>query len=152
VSSSNHKKKKILFVDNEHDVTSLFKKALELAGFSVDVFNDSVRALKNFEPHFYDLVVLDMVMPKVEGFDLYKELKKLDRNAKVCFLTASEKYREDLRGREYQTPSRDLFVQKPLSIKNLIKEIQKRTDPLYHIKSIMLYLRCRVVPSPYGFV
>ena len=93
-----------------------------------------------------------MVMPKVEGFDLYKELKKLDRNAKVCFLTASEKYREDLRGREYQTPSRDLFVQKPLSIKNLIKEIQKRTDPLYHIKSIMLYLRCRVVSSPYGFV
>jgi DNA-binding response OmpR family regulator len=67
-------------------------------------------------------------MPKVQGFELYNELKKLDHNFKVCFLTASEKFWEDLRGREHQTLSRDLFIQKPLSIKNLIKEIQKRTE------------------------
>jgi DNA-binding response OmpR family regulator len=130
LSLSNNKKKKVLFVDDERDMTSLLKKALEPSGFSVDVFNDSERALKNFKPCFYDLVILDIVMPKMEGFDLYKELKKLDRNVKVCFLTASEKYREDLRGREHQTLSRDLFIQKPLSIKNLIKEIQKRTEQL----------------------
>jgi two-component system, OmpR family, response regulator ChvI len=107
-------------------MTSLFKRALESSGFSVDVFNDSERALKNFKPCFYDLVILDIVMPKMEGFDLYNELKKLDRNVKVCFLTASEKYREDLRVGEYQTLSRDLFIQKPLSIKDLTKEIHKR--------------------------
>ncbi|HEX5978591.1 MAG TPA: response regulator [Nitrososphaeraceae archaeon] len=118
ISSFNHKKKKILFVDDEHDMTLIFKKALESSGFSVDAFNDSERALMNFKPRFYDLVVLDIVMPKVEGFDLYK----------VCFLTASEKFREDLRGREYQMLSRDLFIRKPMSIKNLIKEIQKRTE------------------------
>jgi two-component system, OmpR family, response regulator ChvI len=130
LSLSNNKKKKVLFVDDERDMTSLLKKALEPSGFSVDVFNDSERALKNFKPCFYDLVILDIVMPKMEGFDLYKELKKLDRNVKVCFLTASEKYRENLRGIEHQTLSRDLFIQKPLSIKNLIKEIQKRTEQL----------------------
>ena len=65
LSSSNHKKKKILFVDDEHDMTLIFKKALESSGFSVDVFNDSEIALKNFKPGFYDLVVLDIVMPKV---------------------------------------------------------------------------------------
>jgi two-component system, OmpR family, response regulator ChvI len=79
------------------------------------------RALMNFKPCFYDLVILDVIMPKMEGFDLYNELKKLDRNVKVCFLTASEKYCEDLRVGEYQTLSRDLFIRKPLSIKNLIK-------------------------------
>jgi DNA-binding response OmpR family regulator len=124
--SSSNKKKKILFVDDEPDMVLIFKKTLESAGFSVDAFNDSERALKNFKPRFYDLVVLDIVMPKMEGFVLYNELKKLDRNLKVCFLTASEKYREDLRGGEYQTLSRDLFIRKPLSIKNLTREIHKR--------------------------
>jgi DNA-binding response OmpR family regulator len=113
-------------VDDEPDMALIFKKTLESAGFSVDAFNDSERALKNFKPRFYDLVVLDIVMPKMEGFVLYNELKKLDRNLKVCFLTASEKYCEGLRVGEYQTLSRDLFIQKPLSIKNLIKEIHKR--------------------------
>jgi DNA-binding response OmpR family regulator len=124
--SSNNKKKRILFVDDEPDLTSLFKKALESAGFSVNVFNNYADTLKDFKPHFYDLVMLDIVMPKIDGFDLYKELKKLDPDVKVCFLTASEKYREGLREGEYQTLSKDLFIQKPLSIKDLRKEIHKR--------------------------
>jgi DNA-binding response OmpR family regulator len=70
-------------------MTSLLKKALRSSGFSVDIFNDSERALKNFKPHFYDLVILDIVMPKMDGFELYDNLKKRDSNVKVCFLTAS---------------------------------------------------------------
>ena len=115
--SSNNKKKRILFVDDEPDLTSLFKKALESAGFSVNVFNNSADALKDFKSHFYDLVMLDIIMPKVDGFDLYQELRKVDPDVKICFLTASEKYRENLREGEYQTLSKDLFIQKPLSIK-----------------------------------
>lgn len=123
---SSNNKKKILFVDDEPDLTSLFKKVLESAGFNVNVFNNSYDALRDFKPYFYDLVMLDIVMPKMNGFDLYKELKKLDPDVKVCFLTASEKYREGLREGEYQTLSKDLFIQKPLSIKDLTKEIHKR--------------------------
>jgi DNA-binding response OmpR family regulator len=115
--SSNNKKKRILFVDDEPDLTSLIKKALESAGFSINVFNNSTDALRDFKPHFYDLVMLDIVMPKTDGFSLYKDLKKADPDVKVCFLTASEKYHEGLREGEYQTLSKDLFIQKPLSIK-----------------------------------
>ena len=101
-----------MFVDDEPDLTSLFKKVLESAGFSVTVCNKSADALKVFRPHFYDLVMLDIVMPMIDGFDLYKELRKVDPDVKVCFLTASEKYREGLREGEYQTLSKDLFIQK----------------------------------------
>jgi DNA-binding NtrC family response regulator len=80
-------------------LTSLFKKALESAGFNVNVFNNSADTLKDFKPHFYGLVMLDIVMPKMDGFSLYKELKKVDPDLKVCFLTASEKYHENLRWR-----------------------------------------------------
>jgi DNA-binding NtrC family response regulator len=126
--SSNNNKERILFVDDEPDLSSLFKKALESAGFNVNVFNNSADTLKDFKPHFYGLVMLDIVMPKMDGFSLYKELKKVDPDLKVCFLTASEKYHENLRDGEYQTLSKDLFIQKPLSIKKLIKEIHKRID------------------------
>ena len=125
-SSNKNRKKKILFVDDEPDLTFIFKEGLEYAGFSVDAFNNSADALKNFKPRFYDLVMLDIVMPEMDGFDLYKELKKLDPNVKVCFLTASEKYSEDFRKEEYQILSKDLFIQKPLSIKDLTSEIHKR--------------------------
>jgi DNA-binding response OmpR family regulator len=126
LSSSNKQHKKILFVDDEPDLTFIFKEGLEYAGFSVDAFNNSADALKNFKPRFYGLVMLDIVMPQMDGFDLYKELKKLDPDVKVCFLTASEKYSEDFRKEEYRILSKDLFIQKPLSIKDLISEIHKR--------------------------
>jgi DNA-binding NtrC family response regulator len=109
-------------------LSSLFKKALESAGFSINVFNNSADALKDFKPHFYDLVMLDIVMPKMDGFSLYKELQKVDPDVKVCFLTESEKYREDLREGEYRMLSKDLFFQKPISIKDLIKDIHRRID------------------------
>ena len=118
-------KKKILLVDDEVDMTSLFKSILESAGFSVDTFNDSVNVLNNFKPHIYDLVILDIVMPDIDGFDLYKELKKQDPDVNACFLTASQKYHEDFRGREHRDLSQDLFIEKPISIKDMIREIMR---------------------------
>ena len=125
---SNNKKKKILFVDNEPDMTSLFKSVLESGGFSVDIFNDSANALNNFKPHFYDLVIIDVVMPKMDGFELLKELKKLDPDVNACFLTASEKYYENFRNGEYRTLDKKLFLRKPISIKSLLGEINKRIN------------------------
>ena len=118
---SSNNKKKILFVDDEPDLTSLFKKVLESAGFNVNVFNNSYDALRDFKPHFYDLVILDLVMPNMNGFDLYKEVRKVDTSVNICFLTASEKHREDLREKACRTLSKYLFIQKPLSIKDLTK-------------------------------
>lgn len=122
-------KKKILVVDDEPDLTFSFKEGLGDAGFNVDVFNDSIDALKNFKPGFYDLVILDIIMPKMDGFELYKELKKLDPRINVCFLTASEQYRDDQREVEHRVLGQDLFLQKPISIEDLKMEINKRIRP-----------------------
>jgi DNA-binding NtrC family response regulator len=128
LSSNNKKKKKILFVDDESDMTSLFKSILELAGFSVDIFNDSADALNNFKPHFYDLVIIDIVMPKMDGFELLKELKNLDPDVNACFLTASEQYYENFRNQEYRALDKELFLRKPISMKELLEEVNKRIN------------------------
>jgi DNA-binding response OmpR family regulator len=89
--------KTILIVDNEPDTASVLSMGLEDEGFKVDAFNDPMLALSNFKPNFYALSILDINMPKLNGYELYKEMRKLDNKIKVCFLTASEIYKEDLR-------------------------------------------------------
>ena len=122
-------KKKILLVDDEPDLTFSFKEGLEDAGLDIDVFNESMHALENFKPEFYDLVILDIVMPEMDGFDLYNELKRLDPRVNVCFITASEKYHEDQRDMKHQHMTQDLFIQKPISLQDLKREINKRIRP-----------------------
>src|SRR5207302_5290834 len=87
----------ILLVDNESDNTCVLSMGLEDAGFKVDAFNDPMLALSNFKPNFYALSILDINMPKMNGYELYKEIRKMDAKLKVCFLTASEIYMESLR-------------------------------------------------------
>lgn len=125
--SSNNKKRKILFVDDEPDMTSLVKISLKRAGFDIDTFNDPLLALKSFKPNKYDLLLLDIAMPKMDGFELYEQLRKMDPDVKICFITAAEKYYEDLRV-ENQTLSKDLFIQKPLSIRDLVRKINERIN------------------------
>jgi CheY-like chemotaxis protein len=122
-------KKKILLVDDEPDLTFSIKKGLEHVGFDVDIFNDSMHVLGNFKPNFYDLVILDIVMPKMNGFDLYKELKKLDPRINACFLTASEQYHEDQREVKYRDFGQDLFIQKPISLEDMKRQIKERLGP-----------------------
>jgi DNA-binding response OmpR family regulator len=99
--------------------------ALEYHGFKVDSFNDPQEALSKFKPGSYDLIILDIKMPKMDGFELYHEIKKKDNNAKVCFLTASELYYEEFRKKEYCALDRNLFIQKPIDNEDLVKEINK---------------------------
>jgi CheY-like chemotaxis protein len=103
-------------------MTTMLKMALGRAGFTVDIFNDPLLALKNFKPNLYDLALLEM-----DGIELYKELKKIDPSIKVCFLTASsEMYYEELRKEEHCHLNKDLFMYMPLPIKGIIEEIKKR--------------------------
>jgi DNA-binding response OmpR family regulator len=116
---------RILVVDDEPDLTQVSTLALEYHGFKVDSFNDPQEALSKFEPGLYDLVILDIKMPKMDGFELYHEIKKKDNNAKVCFLTASELYYEEFRKKEYYALDRDMFIRKPIENEELVKEINK---------------------------
>jgi DNA-binding response OmpR family regulator len=117
--------KRILIVDDEPDLTRLCSLALEYYGFTVDTFNDSEKALSNFKPDHYDLVILDIKMPKMDGFELYDELKKKDNDVKVCFLTASELYYEKFRKKEYHALDKNLFIRKPIDNEQLLKEVNR---------------------------
>jgi DNA-binding response OmpR family regulator len=110
-----------LIVDDEPDLTQVSTLALEYYGFKVDSFNDPQEALSNFKPGLYDLVILDLKMPKMDGFELYHEIKKKDDNAKVCFLTASELYYEEFQKKEYHALDKNLFIRKPIDNKELLR-------------------------------
>ena len=118
-------KKKILAVDDKPDLTKLCSLELEYHGFKVDTFNDPQEALSNYRPGYYDLVILVIKMPKMDGFELYDEIKKKDHKAKVCFLTASELYYEEFRKKEYCALDRDLFIRKPIDNEELLREVSK---------------------------
>jgi two-component system response regulator ChvI len=85
-------------------------------------------ALKSFKPDFYDLVLIDIVMPIIDGFELYERLKKMDPGVNVCFLTASEMYHEEFREAEHCSLNKDLFLQKPISTDDLIMEVNKKIN------------------------
>jgi CheY-like chemotaxis protein len=118
--------KKILVVDDEADLTLLCSLALEYYGFKVDAFTDPQKALSNYKPGYYDLVILDIAMPKMDGFQLYDGIKKKDQRAKVCFLTASEMYYEEFRKKEYNAIDKNLFIRKPIQNEELLKEVNTR--------------------------
>jgi DNA-binding response OmpR family regulator len=117
--------KRILVVDDEADLTFLCKLALEYHGFKVDTFTDPRKALSNYKPGYYDLVILDITMPKMDGFQLYDEIKKKDQKAKVCFLTASELYYEESRKEEYNAIDKNLFIRKPIENELLLNEVNR---------------------------
>lgn len=119
--------KKILIVDNEPDNTSIFSIALEDEGFIVDAFNDPFLALSNFRANFYALLILDINMPAMNGYEFYREIRKIDKKVKICFLTASEIYDESLR-----TPPDQIldnvkcFIAKPITIEDLVTKVKRQ--------------------------
>jgi DNA-binding NtrC family response regulator len=105
-------KRRILVVDDQPDITLTTEVELEEEGlFDVDTFTDPELALSSFKPGIYHLVILDIVMPKMDGFELYERLKKVDPGINVCFLTASEMYHEEMREIEHCALNKDLFLQ-----------------------------------------
>ncbi|HEX5519727.1 MAG TPA: response regulator [Candidatus Nitrosocosmicus sp.] len=121
-------RKRIFIVDDEPDLASICKMVLEDEGYEVDEFTDSLLALSKFKPGVYELIILDIKMPDMDGFDLYKKIKELDNNVKVCFLTASEMYYENYRSKEYSLIEEDLFIHKPIENDELINKIKKIMD------------------------
>ena len=124
-SRDNNAMARILLVDNEPDNTSVLSMGLEDEGYKVDAFNDPVVALHKFRPNCYSLVILDINMPKMNGYDLYREIRKLDNKIKVCFLTASELYNT------LKIPPDEIwrhtkwFISKPIDLDKLMEEIKK---------------------------
>ena len=82
--------KRILVADDESDICFVLEKVLGENGFMIDSYKNPLLAFEKF--HSYNLVILDIKMPDLNGFTLYREIKRLDKKVKVCFLTAGEMY------------------------------------------------------------
>jgi two-component system catabolic regulation response regulator CreB/two-component system response regulator ChvI len=121
----NNNNNRILIVDDEPDLTKICMLALEHYGYIVDASNDPQEVLSKYKPGTYDLVILDIKMPKMDGFELYQEIKKKDNNAKICFLTASELHYEKLRKKEFSTLEGNTFIRKLVSNKELLAQVNK---------------------------
>jgi two-component system catabolic regulation response regulator CreB/two-component system response regulator ChvI len=131
-------KKRIMLVDDEPDIILGFKIGLEDNGFIVDAFNDPELALSNFKAGSYDLLLLDIRMPKMDGFDLYNEMRKIDNKVSVCFMTAfDELYLEQFKKR-FPTMDPRCFVQKPITIDDLIKDVKTKLNSAAKMGGISL--------------
>jgi two-component system, OmpR family, response regulator ChvI len=121
-------KAKILVVDDEPDVTYTLKATLEATGFfDIYPFNEPNLALSNFRPNTYDLAILDIRMPQMNGFELLHEIRKIDENLKVCFLTAVSELTEYATAIKKIYPPLDgnCIIKKPIDNMELAKQINR---------------------------
>jgi two-component system response regulator ChvI len=126
----NKKNKKILLIDDEPDIIYSIKRVLEDNEFVVDSYTDPTLALSNFRPGLYDLILLDIKMPKMNGFDLYQKIMEMESNVKICFLTASELFYEEYRRLDaYPSLDKAYFIQKPFRIEQLLRELNEILNP-----------------------
>ena len=121
--------KRILIVDDDPDITLTFKSALERENdkFEVNTFNNPLSVLSQFKPSFYDLLLVDINMPDMNGFELCTEILKVDVNVKICFMSAGEVNHEAVR-EIYPTISIGCFIKKPVTINYLIKRIKAELE------------------------
>ncbi len=128
--------KKILIIDDEPDITVTFKLGIESSNNShnndsknieVYTYNDPLVALSEFKPDFYDLLLVDIDLPNLNGFELCEKILEIDINVRVCFMTSGEINREALR-EIYPTLSLGCFLKKPVTIDYLVKRIKAELD------------------------
>ena len=119
--------KRVLIVDDEPDVNLAVKIVLEENGFQVNTFTDPFLALENFrkEAGMYDLLILDMKMPQMNGFELYRQIKKIDDKVKVCFLTAGEMDYTQFEKELSPVLDKNCYIQKPIETETLIKRLNR---------------------------
>jgi DNA-binding response OmpR family regulator len=115
---------RILLVDDESDICFVLEKVLGENGFVVDSYQYPLLALEKFKFHSYNLVVLDIKMPDLNGFALYREIKRLDKKVKVCFLTAGEMY-YGVYSDIFSSLPANHFIRKPIDNEELLKRINE---------------------------
>jgi DNA-binding response OmpR family regulator len=112
---------RILLVDDDKDHLKLFTMILEKRGYSLDTYSDPAAALLKFKPHYYDLLLLDYRMPKLNGLELYAQMREIDPTAKAMLLTANhEQFTE---GKQIELQPYLKVITKPISNEKLLAEV-----------------------------
>jgi DNA-binding response OmpR family regulator len=115
--------KRILVVDDESDISLTIKIVLEENGFKVDSFTGASQALENFSTGLYDLAILDVIMPEMDGFSLYEKIKKLDDKVIICFLTATDDAYYKTLKKNYPNINENCIIHKPVDNESLLRQI-----------------------------
>jgi DNA-binding response OmpR family regulator len=120
-------KNRILLVDDESDVTTALTFALEDYGFEVDSYNNPLAALSNFKSNYYDLAILDIKMPEMDGFELLRNIRTEDEDLRICLLTAMTDLRDHMSDINNLSPAfvKDWVIRKPISNKDLLSDINR---------------------------
>src|ERR671910_1823828 len=115
---------RILLVDDESDILGVIKRGIEAKGFRVDAYDSPQEAIDYFKPNLYDLAILDIRMPGLNGFALYRQMKKIDPSLTVCFLSAFEMHPEEFK-KVFPSMSEGVktIIKKPITTSELLKEI-----------------------------
>ena len=124
--NSSVKRQNIMIVDDEDDINLLFTMLLCDEGYNVEAFTDPDIAITKFEDGFYDLLIIDILMPKMNGFELYERLRQFDNEVKVCFLTAGEiNYEQFKKAASFpEITTEDCFIKIPIENNVLIKKVK----------------------------
>ena len=130
VQKMTNKRKMVLIVDDDPDITSPLQIILEDNGFQVASFNDPILALENFRKRSYSLLILDINMPKMNGFELYTQIKKIDDKVRVCFLTALTELQEyaSFRKEVFPEEGKRYFIQKPVRNEEVVRMVNTITN------------------------
>jgi DNA-binding NtrC family response regulator len=119
--------KRILIVDDDPDITLALKTVLEDNGYEVHTFNDPANVVSNYnKPGMYDLLIIDIIMPTMDGFKLYEKIRKIDNKVKACFITAYNVYYQSLR-EIYPDFEIDCFMKKPIENEDLLSKVMNAT-------------------------
>jgi CheY-like chemotaxis protein len=124
--TDNTEKQRILVVDDDRDISNLYKLSLEHDGFIVYSFNDPLLALSNYKAGAYDLLLLDINMPQMNGFELYQKIRLVDDYTKVCFISAFEEYETEFRELFPDLNEADCYIRKPIELESLTKKVKSR--------------------------
>jgi SpoVK/Ycf46/Vps4 family AAA+-type ATPase/DNA-binding response OmpR family regulator len=119
---------KILIVDDEHDAAYAFKSALEQNNqLSVDAFTDPLVALGSFSTELYDLLLLNVKMPKMDGFELCEKIREADKKVKICFITSQVNCEVTL-NTYYRNLNVSRVIQKPIENQELVRIVTSELE------------------------
>ena len=121
ISSSKDKRKRVLLIDDEPDICMVYQIVLEDAGYQCISYTDPFSALEEFRSNYYDLILLDIKMPVLNGFELCKKIREVDKTTHIVFITASEAYYEQFRTQHYPELGKINYIQKPVSNDELVQ-------------------------------
>jgi CheY-like chemotaxis protein len=118
---SEKKKKRVLLVDDEPDICMIYQMVLEDAGYQCIPYTDPIKALRDFRIGYYDLILLDIKMPILNGFELCKKIREIDKTVHIVFITATEQYYGKFRTQHFPELGRINYIQKPIGNEELVQ-------------------------------